>query len=74
MQFLHVIARTLTERAYSFRLYLVANSEKVFLRTTRVSEALPQTYLLDANGRLVYRTAGMDTEGYKKALLQLGFR
>ena len=40
----------------------------------KVSEAFPQTYLLDADGRIVYRSAGMDIEGLKGALQQLGFR
>lgn len=40
----------------------------------KISEAFPQTYLLDAEGRVVYRTAGMDMEGLKRALQQLGFR
>ncbi|HEX4030952.1 MAG TPA: TlpA disulfide reductase family protein [Terracidiphilus sp.] len=40
----------------------------------KITEAFPQTYLLDADGRVVYRTAGMDIEGLKRALQQLGFR
>jgi len=38
------------------------------------TEAFPQTYLLDADGRIVYRTAGMDIDGLKRALQQFGFR
>lgn len=40
----------------------------------KVTEAFPQTYLLDADGRVVYRTAGMDMEGLKRALQKQGFR
>jgi peroxiredoxin len=40
----------------------------------KVTEAFPQTYLLDEDGRVVYRMAGMDIEGLKRALQQLGFR
>lgn len=40
----------------------------------KISEAFPQTYLLDANERVVYRTAGIDIEGLKQALQQQGFR
>lgn len=40
----------------------------------KIAEAFPQTYLLDADGRVVYRTAGMDIEGLKRALQQIGFR
>lgn len=40
----------------------------------KISEVFPQTYLLDADGRVVYRTAGIDMEGLKRALQQLGFR
>lgn len=40
----------------------------------KVSEEFPQTYLLDAEGRIVYRTAGMDIDGLKRALQQIGLR
>lgn len=40
----------------------------------KITDAFPQTYLLDGEGRVVYRAAGMDTEGLKRALQQLGIR
>jgi peroxiredoxin/outer membrane lipoprotein-sorting protein len=38
----------------------------------RVTDQFPATYLLDSNGKIVYRTAGEDIEGLKKALAGLG--
>lgn len=40
----------------------------------KVTKAFPGTYLLDDNGKIVYRSAGEDVEGLKKALAQLGFK
>ena len=37
-----------------------------------VSEQFPATYLLDSRGRIVYRTAGEDIAGLKRALASLG--
>jgi peroxiredoxin len=39
----------------------------------RISEVFPQTYLLDADGRVVFRTAGADIGGIEKELAKLGF-
>lgn len=38
----------------------------------RITEQFPATYLLDSNGKIVYRTAGEDIQGLKKALAGLG--
>jgi peroxiredoxin len=43
-------------------------------KSYKITEAFPQTYLLDADGRVVFRTAGMDIDGLERALQQLGFR
>lgn len=40
----------------------------------KVAEAFPATYLLNGEGRIVYRTAGEDIEGLRKKLAELGFK
>ena len=40
----------------------------------KVTEAFPGSYLLNEDGKVVYRTTGADIEGLKSALRQLGFK
>jgi peroxiredoxin/outer membrane lipoprotein-sorting protein len=40
----------------------------------RVTDQFPATYLLDSHGRIVYRTAGEDIAGLKRALASLGIQ
>jgi peroxiredoxin len=40
----------------------------------KVTDQFPATYLLDSRGRIVYRTAGEDVAGLKRALAALGIQ
>lgn len=40
----------------------------------QVTDQFPATYLLDSQGRIVYRTAGEDIAGLKRALASLGIK
>lgn len=40
----------------------------------KVTDSFPGSYLLDENGKVIYRSAGGDLDGLKKALAQLGFK
>ena len=37
-------------------------------------QSFPATYLLDERGRIIYRAAGVDEAGLRKALEKLGLR
>ncbi len=40
----------------------------------KVTESFPGTYLLDSDGKIVYRATGEDIQGLKQALAKLGFQ
>jgi len=40
----------------------------------KVTDAFPASYLLNERGKIVYRSAGEDLVGLKRALDQLGFK
>lgn len=40
----------------------------------RVTDQFPAMYLLDSRGKIVYRTAGEDIAGLKRALASLGIQ
>jgi outer membrane lipoprotein-sorting protein/peroxiredoxin len=48
-------------------------ARSVFARY-QLHNAYPGTYLLDANGRIVYRAVGADIDGLRRALAKLGFK
>lgn len=70
------VIRDYTKKAgLSFTVLLGGSvSELSVFSKYKVTESFPGTYLLDQNGRIVYRSNGQDLEDLKKTLAQLGFK
>lgn len=65
-----VINRYMAKEKFTFR--VVHGTEKTF--DAFGVQAYPTNYVVDARGRVVFRSVGFDEEGIKKALAKLGVK
>lgn len=67
------VSRYLEKEGLSFSVVLGGDEGSPVFRSFKV-ETFPVTYLVDGNGRVVYRSAGMDIRGLRAALGSLGIQ
>lgn len=58
----------------NFKTLPVENKYPLRTRTSTSCPLLIETYLLDINGRVIFRTAGADIDEIKKEISKPGFR
>lgn len=70
-----VVAKYVRSAGLSFPVALGGEATKgsVFARY-KVGDSYPGSYLLDGDGKVVYRSSGEDMAGLKQALAQIGFK
>lgn len=70
-----IVANYVKRRGLSFTVALGGDLRKgSIFDKYRVTDQFPATYLLDSHGRIVYRTAGEDIAGLRRALASLGIQ
>ena len=71
----NVVADYVRRAGLSFSVVLggEASQDSVFSRY-QVTDSFPRSYLLDSDGKVVYRSAGEDLDGLRRALAARGFR
>jgi hypothetical protein len=68
------VRKYIDENKFSFKVVLGGEGEKYTLGKAYGVQAYPTNYLVDADGKILWRSVGFDEGGLREALARAGLR